>query len=144
MDTRKRKRIERAGWRTGSAKDFLELSEAETALVEIKITLGLELRRWRLRARISQQSLAKRLQSSQSRVAKMESGDPNVTVDLLIRAALAAGASRQEVASAFVPPTEASLKETVYLLRSPTNRRRLLSALGRARKNRARRAHGHA
>ena len=38
------------------------------------------------------------LKSSQSRVAKMEAGDPSVSLDLLIRSHLALGGSQQELA----------------------------------------------
>ena len=36
--------------------------------------------------------------SSQSRIAKIESGDPSVSLDLIIRALLTSGATRQELA----------------------------------------------
>ena len=38
--------------------------------------------------------------SSQSRVAKMEGGDPSVSLDLLIRSLLALGASARDLARA--------------------------------------------
>jgi len=48
---------------------------------------------------MTQVQLARRFQSSQSRVAKMESGDPSVTIDLLILSLLSLGVSRKDVAS---------------------------------------------
>ena len=104
MDKRKRNRLEAAGWRVGSAWDFLELAEAEAALFEMKVVLGAKLRLWRFRAGLSQKGLAQRILSSQSRVAKMEAGDSSVTLDLLVQAALVAGASQSEVARAMAPP----------------------------------------
>ena len=100
MDARKRKRLEAAGWRVGSAADFLGLSAEEAALVETRLAVSSALRQRRERQGVTQAALAKRLRSSQSRVAKMEAGDPSVSLDLLIRALLAAGASRREVARA--------------------------------------------
>lgn len=100
MDTSKRKRLEAAGWKVGSAGDFLGLSNEEETLVELKVALGSSLRRQRTRKRISQSSLAKQLGSSQSRVAKMEAGDRSVSLDLQIRALVALGATRKEVARA--------------------------------------------
>jgi hypothetical protein len=41
---------------------------------------------------MSQVNLAKALKSSQSRVAKMEAGDPTIFIDLLIKSILALGA----------------------------------------------------
>ena len=38
--------------------------------------------------------------SSQSRVAKMEAGDPSVSLDLLVLGLLAAGATKRDIAAA--------------------------------------------
>ena len=100
MDAKKKKRLEDAGWRVGTADEFLELSPEESAFVELKLALSGELRERRNELGLSQVELADRLGSSQSRVAKMEASDPTVTVDLLIRALLAVGASRKEIAGA--------------------------------------------
>jgi alkylhydroperoxidase/carboxymuconolactone decarboxylase family protein YurZ len=40
------------------------------------------------------------MKSSQSRVAKIETGDPSVSLDLLVRAVLSAGATKKEIARA--------------------------------------------
>jgi len=74
MNPKKRRRLEAAGWKLGSAKEFLELSNEEATVVELKIALGTSVRRHRARKRISQTELAKQLGSSQSRVAKKETG----------------------------------------------------------------------
>lgn len=100
MDSSKRKRLVAAGWRIGSSSDFLELSPAEETLVDMKLALGLRLREERARQQLTQTELAKRMGSSQSRVAKMELGDPGTTLDLLVQGLLAVGASRQEIAHA--------------------------------------------
>jgi DNA-binding XRE family transcriptional regulator len=98
MDVAKRKRLEAAGWSVGSATDFLELSPEEAAFVELKLRLSENLRRRRQSKKLSQAELAKKIKSSQSRVAKMEAGDPGVSLDLLIRALLAIGATRNDLA----------------------------------------------
>ena len=103
MERSKRRRLERAGWRIGSTADFLGLTAAEEALVEMKLTLGLRLRKARERSNLTQTDLAKRMKSSQSRVAKMEAGDPTVSLDLLVHGLLAAGLSRREIANALAP-----------------------------------------
>jgi predicted transcriptional regulator len=100
MDAPKRDRLEKGGWRVGSAEEFLNLSDEETTFVELKLTLSETLRKRRTEQRLSQRALAKRFGSSQSRVAKMEAGDPTVSVDLLLRALLAVGATREEIAAA--------------------------------------------
>ena len=100
MERRKQKRLERAGWRVGSVADFLELSAVEAELVEMKHVLSAKLRKAREDQHLTQVELAKRMGSSQSRVAKMEAGDPGVTLDLLIHGLLAIGASRKDIANA--------------------------------------------
>ena len=97
MKQSKRARLEREGWRVGTAAEFLGLTPEETALVETKLALSRDLRARRTKQRWSQATLAKHLKSSQSRVAKMESADPSVSVDLLLRALFALGATPRDV-----------------------------------------------
>lgn len=98
MNSRKRAKLEAAGWRVGTAQEFLKLSDAETALVEVKMSLSRDLRERRNKQGLSQAQVARRLDSSQSRVAKMEAGDPSVSMDLLVRTLLALGASSKDLA----------------------------------------------
>lgn len=98
MNKTKRKRLEARGWKFGGAKEFLELSGEEIAFLEMKLALSRELRERRLHQHLSQAEFAARIRSSQSRVAKMDAGDPTVSMDLLIRSLLALGASRAELA----------------------------------------------
>lgn len=100
MKKSKRARLEAAGWRLGSAGDFLDLTPEEAAFVETKLALSHTLRLRRTAQRLSQLALAKRLHSSQSRVAKMEAADATVSVDLLLRALFALGARPRDVATA--------------------------------------------
>lgn len=64
----------------------------------MKLRLGKSLRRSRRRKNLPQTVLAKKIKSSQSRVAKMEAGDPSVSIDLLVCALLATGATRNDLA----------------------------------------------
>ncbi len=97
MNKTKRSRLEARGWRVGSAKDFLGLSPEETALVETRLALSQALRARRVAHGLTQGELARRLKSSQSRVAKMEAGDKTVSVDLLVRALFSLGAKPRDV-----------------------------------------------
>ena len=97
MKAEKRKRLESAGWRVGDARDFLALSDDDAQFVEIKLALARSLRELREKRNWTQADLAKRVGSSQSRVAKMEAADPTVSVDLLVRSLLAIGADRREL-----------------------------------------------
>ena len=99
MDRKKQKRLEAAGWRVGSTQEFLGLSDAEAAFIEIKLALSAKLRSSRIERGMSQSQLAEALGSSQSRIAKMEATDPSVSLDLLVRGLLAAGATASEIAS---------------------------------------------
>ena len=91
MNEARRRRLEAAGWKTGTLKDFLGLSDEEAAFIEVKYLLSSRLRERRRELRLTQQALAKRLGSSQSRVAKMEAGDASVSLDLLMLALFALG-----------------------------------------------------
>jgi DNA-binding XRE family transcriptional regulator len=96
----KKRKLEAAGWRVGSAADFLDLTKEEASLIEMKIGLAESIRKRRQARKLTQTHLAKRIGSSQSRVAKMEIADPSVSMDLLVRALLELGATRSQVAKA--------------------------------------------
>jgi len=103
MKKDKQRRLKARGWAIGSAKDFLGLSDEEATLVEIKLALAESLRRRRSKRGLSQTDLARLLGSSQSRVAKMEAGDPSVTLDLLVRSLLTIGATQRDLARIIDP-----------------------------------------
>ncbi len=100
MDESKHKRLEEVGWSIGSAQDFLGLSDEEAAFVELKLALSESLRERRTGRGMTQTELARRIGSSQSRVAKMEASDPSVSLDLLVRGLLATGATPRDIATA--------------------------------------------
>jgi hypothetical protein len=90
------------GWVSGSAYDFLGLSVEEAAYVELKFRLGHALTRHRESRGLTQCALALMLRTSQSRVSKMERGDPSTSVDLTLRALIRLGVQREEIAAAMV------------------------------------------
>jgi hypothetical protein len=92
MRKSKQKKLEENGWRIGSADEFLDLSSEESAYIDLKLRLS--------DRKLSQQQLAMLIKSSQSRVAKMEAGDPTVSLDLLVKTLLALGASDRDLANA--------------------------------------------
>jgi predicted XRE-type DNA-binding protein len=100
MELTKRQKLEAAGWKVGTTADFLQLSPEEVEIIEIRLSLSKSLKQLRKDKQLSQQELAQNMSSSQSRVAKMEAGDPSVSIDLLIRSLLALGAARKDIASA--------------------------------------------
>jgi hypothetical protein len=100
MKKTKRATLEAHGWRLGTAAEFLNLTPEEVAFVETKLALSQSVRDRRTASGLSQAALAKRLKSSQSRVAKMEAAEPAVSIDLLLRALFALGATPRDVASA--------------------------------------------
>lgn len=98
MKAGKRQRLERAGWTLGSAKQFLKLTDEEEAVIDLKLTLARAVREERSKRSLSQNQLGRLLGSSQSRIAKMEAGDPSVSIDLLVRSLLKMGATRRDLA----------------------------------------------
>ena len=108
MDKEKRLRLEAAGFKVGSVEEFLQLSQGESALVELRLSLSRALKSRRRAQNITQTALARKLKSSQSRVAKIEAGDPSVSLDLMARAFLEIGASRAELAAVFAEEGENS------------------------------------
>lgn len=93
----KQAKLERKGWKFGSADEFLRLSTEELAYIELKLALSDTLKSKRVSKKLTQAELARIMKSSQSRVAKMEAGDPTVSIDLLIKSLLALGVSKKEL-----------------------------------------------
>lgn len=67
MRTLRKKVLEAAGWKVGSAAEFLGLDAAEQAMVELRLGLGKSLREKRTQSGLTQTQLARRIGSSQSR-----------------------------------------------------------------------------
>ena len=101
MNAGKLKKLRAAGWKVGNARDFLNLSDEEAKLVELKLSLINAVKQARQKRGLSQIELAERMGSSQSRIAKIESGDRTVSLDLIVRALFATGATSQELQRAF-------------------------------------------
>jgi ribosome-binding protein aMBF1 (putative translation factor) len=99
MRASKRKKIEMKGWKVGSAKTFLNLSPEEEMYIELRLKLAEGLKARREATGMTQVKLAQTIKSSQSRVAKMEAGDPTVSLDLLVKSILALGTSNRELAA---------------------------------------------
>ncbi len=98
MDSKKRKRLEAKGWVFGDAADFFELTPEEARLIDLKLALRNSLKVERKKRKMTQIELANAIGSSQSRVAKIETGDPAVSVDLLLKALMAVGMTNKQIA----------------------------------------------
>lgn len=101
MRKEKRERLEAAGWKVGSAAEFLDLSEEEQAIVAVRAGLAKILRETRQSRTLTQAQLAELIGSSQSRVAKMEAADGSVSLDLLVRTLVASGTPGVVIGRAF-------------------------------------------
>lgn len=97
MDAKKRKKLESAGWKVGDIDGFLGLSEEELEFIEVKLALANSLKEKRKQRRLTQEQLAKKIGSSQSRVAKMEAADPTVSLDALVRTLLFLGMTMPQI-----------------------------------------------
>jgi DNA-binding XRE family transcriptional regulator len=100
MKQSKRRRLEAKGWKFGSAKEFVHLTDEDVEYIELHLSLAALLKKRRQSLRYTQTEVADLISSSQSRVAKMEAGDPSVSIDLLIRSLLALGVNRKQMGRA--------------------------------------------
>jgi predicted XRE-type DNA-binding protein len=100
MESTKKQKLEAAGWKVSTVAEFLQLTPEEEAIVEIRLALSKSVKKMRQQEQLSQQKLAENINSSQSRVAKMEAADRSVSIDLLIKSLLALGATREDIATA--------------------------------------------
>ncbi|MDH3973027.1 MAG: helix-turn-helix domain-containing protein [Deltaproteobacteria bacterium] len=97
MKSAKKKKLEKPGWSSGDASDLLGLSPEEMAIIEMKIALAKKFQELRKSKKMTQVQVAKLLHTSQSKVAKMEAGDPSVSLELLIKGLITLGSTRKTV-----------------------------------------------
>jgi len=97
MKITKLKKLETNGWKIGNATDFLKLTDEEAAYTGIKHELANYLKETGTKRHLTQKDFAKKIDSSQSRVAKMETCDHSVSLDLLIKSLLALGLSNEDI-----------------------------------------------
>ena len=101
MDKAKKRKLEAAGWRVGTAQGFLEMDETEAALVAIRVSLAASIRARRKAAGLTQAEVAKMASTTQARVAKAENASQQgVSLDLAMRLLLSLGANPEKIAKA--------------------------------------------
>jgi predicted XRE-type DNA-binding protein len=80
MKAAKKKRLEKKGWKVGTAVEFLNLTPEDAALVELRLRLADAVRQRRKEKHLTQVELARLLGSSQSRVPKLEAAEDSVSL----------------------------------------------------------------
>jgi len=106
VDAQKRAGLEAAGWKVGDAADFLGLTEEEQQIIEFRLIVGRGVRRLRESHHLTQQQLAERIGSSQSRVAKIEAASNEVSLDLMLRGFFSAGGRLSDLVLSPQRPSE--------------------------------------
>lgn len=110
MKKAKRKKLKEKGFKIGSTADFLQLTPEEEAYVEIRLEVSSLLKYQRQKRDWTQEQLARAIESSQSRVAKMEGGDPSTSLDLMIKALLRLGVSKKELGELLIGKLDQELQ----------------------------------
>jgi len=106
IDEEERKALEAAGMRVTTIGEFLDLTPEEEELIELRVAVSIAARKARLRQSLTQSQLARRIKSTQARVAKVEAGSPDVSLDLMFRSLFAAGGSLADVIAPKRKPLE--------------------------------------
>ena len=98
MDPKQKAFLEAAGIPVGNKVEFLGLSPAQEAVVEVKVRLSYALRRARKAQGLTQAALARQMGVPQQTVARLESIHKSISVDMLMRALVTAGVSLEAIA----------------------------------------------
>ncbi len=102
MKKEKLKKLEKKGWKVGTVSEFLALSREEEEYIEMKLALSHYFHALRKKKHLTQVQVAAKIRSSQSRVAKIESAEPSVSLDLIVRSIIALGSSKKEIGKAML------------------------------------------
>ena len=100
MEKAKKEKLQKKGWKVGEVDEFLGLSPAEMAIVEMKVALAKALIAKRKACGETQVSAAIMAKTSQSRYAKVEHADPSVSLELMIKMFFSLGANKKELLKA--------------------------------------------
>ena len=84
------------GWTDGTVQELIGLTDAESAIVEMRLHLAEGVREKRRARKLTQAQLAAKIHSTQPRVAKLEQAEGSL--EMLLRALFALGTTRKEVA----------------------------------------------
>ena len=98
MDPKKRAALEKAGYRFVDAEEFLGLTPEEARIVDLRVTVGLAVRRLREAQGLTQKELAARIKTTQPRIARLEAASPDVSLDQMFRGYFAVGGSLSALA----------------------------------------------
>jgi DNA-binding XRE family transcriptional regulator len=120
MNKAKREALQTAGFQLGTVQDFLGLTDWENQFVQLKYNLRKIVKRRREAQNLTQHDVARRIKSSQSRVAKIEAGAEDTSLDLLFRCLFAVGGDLRELIaeSHEAPPNSAPARPA----RKPTRK----------------------
>jgi ribosome-binding protein aMBF1 (putative translation factor) len=91
LTERQKKALKAMGGRETTVQEFLGLSDEDMAVIEARLALREAIRKGRSEAGLTQAELAKRIGTSQARVARMEGGDPQTSLESMMRALAATG-----------------------------------------------------
>jgi hypothetical protein len=116
MNDPKKRLLEAAGYKSGTVDEFLGLTPEESALVELRVAIASRVRRLRVDGKLSQIDMARRMGSSQSRIAKLEAAQSEVSLDLLFRAFFAAGGEIDTGPRFHSPASRGSPKRAIAIL----------------------------
>jgi predicted XRE-type DNA-binding protein len=97
QDSADSKRGESKSFEETTVSEFLGLTPADEAVIEIRRRLARELRERRNSAKLTQETLAERRGTTQSRVSDMENADSSVSIDALIASLVEMGATTEEI-----------------------------------------------
>jgi predicted XRE-type DNA-binding protein len=115
LDAAKRNALKAAGWKFGAAADFLQMSDEERQLLDMRVELALAIRQQRESLQLSQKQLGVMLKTSQPRVARIERAASDVSMDQLVRAFTAAGGKIVVKTAKTKSKRSSGGKETLFL-----------------------------
>lgn len=99
MDTKTLERLKAAGFVPTTVAEFLGLGPVDEALIEVKVRLAHFCKEVRKNSRLTQDDLAKILETSQQAVARAENGG-SASLDFLMDALLTMGVTLAEIGEA--------------------------------------------
>ena len=93
-------RMDAAGWKTVTIAEFLDLTPEDMAFIQVRRTFARAVRNRREVSGLSRTALAETLGLSETQIALMEGNASSISMDVMLRAFLAMGATQNDLAEA--------------------------------------------
>ena len=101
MSKTRKEELAEAGFEETTIQKFLDLSDIDMKLIDLKIELGKLLKKQRKVKKLTQSQLADIVKTNQARIARIENADNSVSIDSILISLYSVGTKEKDISGVF-------------------------------------------